>query len=126
MSVQIFLGEPPARIKQWIIDHRKPTPTNEPLCFTAEQDGSSVSMIGWDVEKGEQIDMFASLQYSTDNTTWQAWDGHVINLNAGDKVYVKALNPNPDGLAYYDYDFEFVTKYNKFVLEGKVAASGNI
>ena len=121
MSVQIFLGEPSARIKQWIIEHyTPPTPAAGPLCFTAEQDGSSVSLIGWDDDMQEQIDIFASLQYSTDNSTWQEWDGHVINLNAGQKVYVKALNPNPDGMVKYS------TQYHKFIFEGKIAASGNI
>ena len=33
----IFLGEPPANIKQWIIDHYTPPtpPVSGPLCFTA-------------------------------------------------------------------------------------------
>ena len=74
----------------------------------------------------EQIDIFASLQYSTDNSTWQEWDGHVINLNAGQKVYIKALNPNPDGMAYYNEDIGFAIKYHKFIFKGKIAASGNI
>ena len=39
----IFLGEPPANIKQWIIDHyTPPTPAAGPLCFTAEQANSTV------------------------------------------------------------------------------------
>ena len=123
----IFLGEPPAHIKQWIIDHyTPPTPVLGPLCFTAEQDGSSVSLVGWDDDMGKQIDIFASLQYSTDNSIWQEWDGHVINLAAGEKVYIKALNPNPDGMAYYNETFGFATKYHKFIFEGKIAASGNI
>ena len=124
----IFLGEPPANIKQWIIEHYTPPtpPVAGPLCFTAEQDGSSVSLIGWDDGMYEQIDIFASLQYSTDNSTWQEWDGHVINLNAGQKVYIKALNPNTDGMAYYNEEYEFVTKYHKFIFEGKIEASGNI
>ena len=118
----IFLGEPPASIKQWIIDHyTPPTPVLGPLCFTAEQDGSSVSLIGWDDDMYEQIDIFASLQYSTDNSTWQEWDGHIINLDAGQKVYIKALNPNPDGMTKNSN-----MRYHKFIFEGKIAASGNI
>ena len=117
------MGEPPANIKQWIIDHYTPPtpPASGPLCFTAEQDGSSVSLIGYDNDMFEQIDIFASLQCSTDNSTWQEWDGHVINLNAGQKVYIKALNPNPNGMAK-DYGM----KYHNFIFEGKIAASGNI
>ena len=118
----IFLGEPPANIKQWIIEHyAPPTPVSGPLCFTAEQDGSSVSLIGWNDDMYEQIDIFASLQYSTDNSTWQEWDGRVINLAAGQKVYIKALNPNPNGMAKNDG-----MQYHKFIFEGKIAASGNI
>ena len=122
MSVQVFLGEPPANIKKWIIEHyAPPTPAAGPLCFTAEQDGSSVSLIGWDDDMYNQIDIFASLQYSYDNNTWQEWDGHVINLAAGQKVYVKALNPNPNGMAKNDG-----VQYHKFIFEGKIAASGSI
>ena len=121
--MNIFLGNPPENIKQWIIEHYTPPtpPASGPLCFTAEQDGSSVSLICWDDDMYKQIDIFASLQYSTDNSTWQEWDGHVINLAAGQKVYIKALNPNPDGMTRNSR-----MQYHKFILEGKIAASGNI
>ena len=121
--MNIFLGNPPENIKQWIIDHYTPPtpPASGPLCFTAEQDGSSVSLIGYDNDMFEQIDIFASLQCSTDNSTWQEWDGHVINLNAGQKVYIKALNPNPNGMAKDDG-----MKCHNFIFEGNIAASGNI
>ena len=121
--MNIFLGNPPENIKQWIIEHYTPPtpPTSGPLCFTAEQDGSSVSLIGWNDDMYDQIDIFASLQYSTDNSTWQEWDGHVINLAAGQKVYIKALNPNPDGMTK-----NYKMQYHKFIFEGKIAASGNI
>ena len=34
--MNIFLGNPPDNIKQWIIEHyTPPTPAAEPLCFTA-------------------------------------------------------------------------------------------
>ena len=121
--MNIFLGNPPENIKQWIIDHYTPPtpPASGPLCFTAEQDGSSVSLIGWDDDMWQQIAIFASLQYSTDNSTWQEWDGHVINLAAGEKVYIKALNPNPSGMSR-----DNGIKYHKFIFEGKIAASGSI
>ena len=121
--MNIFLGNPPENIKQWIIEHYTPPtpPASSPLCFTAEQDGSSVSLIGWDDDMYDQIDIFASLQYSTDNSTWQEWDGHVINLDAGQKVYIKALNPNPNGMSR-----DYGVKYHKFIFEGKIAASGSI
>ena len=40
---ELYLGEPPTYIKQWIIEHSKPKMT--PLCFTAEEDGSEVSLV---------------------------------------------------------------------------------
>ena len=44
--MNIFLGNPPENIKKWIIEHyAPPTPVSGPLCFTAEQDGSSVSLV---------------------------------------------------------------------------------
>ena len=36
MGTHIFLGNPPEKIKKWIIEHyTPPTPASEPLCFTA-------------------------------------------------------------------------------------------
>lgn len=107
----------------------EPTPVvSGPLCFTAQQDGSSVSIVGWDNTAWEQLDsIFASLQYSTDGNNWQEWDGHVIPLNDGEKVYVKALNPNTNGMAQYDEESpDNLLRFHSFVFEGKVAASGNI
>ena len=125
--MNIFLRRPPANIEAWIKGHRPVPPQPIPddmLTFTAEQDGSSVSLIGLVYDTLEQTDVFASLQYSTDNITWKEWDGHVINLDAGEKVYIKALNPNPDGLTNISKSME--EKYHNFIFEGKIAASGNI
>ena len=56
MSVQAFLGEPPAHIKKWIIEHyTPPTPAAEPLCFTAV--GSDMT-----VKYGNEYDYAGGMQ----------------------------------------------------------------
>ena len=42
MRTRIFLGMPPASIEQWIKDHAGPS-LNEPLCFTAEDAGATIT-----------------------------------------------------------------------------------
>ena len=42
MATKIFLGEPPAHIKQWIKNHYGPK-LDEPLCFTAEDAGATIA-----------------------------------------------------------------------------------
>ena len=50
--MDIFLGEPPANIKQWIIEHYLPSPgpseLETPLYFEANEPGASVAMLCWD------------------------------------------------------------------------------
>ena len=84
------------------------------LCFTAEEDGSSVSM----QKRGDPFE--ASFEYSTDRCVWNDFvvgTTHV-NLSKGDKVFLRAKGQNERlGIGGNDY---------QFVLGGKVAASGNI
>ena len=63
-----------------------------------------------------------SLQISTDEQkTWTQWNGSVVTLNKDEKLYVKALNPNKNGItSSYRNIHHFV------IANGKVAASGNI
>jgi hypothetical protein len=49
MATNIFLGYPPPKIKEWIENNYKPAEpevdmTKVPLCFTANEPGSSVGM----------------------------------------------------------------------------------
>lgn len=113
MGMDVFLGEPPAHIKQWIIDHYEPPRTE--LCFTAKEPDSSVSIVA--TGSAPKFNM----QTSIDGTTWSRYTvGNVINLtNVGDKVYFKAIGSN-DKMA------TSTTAYNKFVMTGKIAASGNV
>ena len=54
MATNIFLGFPPENIKQFIIENygsKEPTDmTKVPLCFTANEPGSSVGMSGYSPE----------------------------------------------------------------------------
>lgn len=89
------------------------------LCFTAEQADSTVHL-----DKKSSPDAI-SLETSTDGSTWTdySWTdstGDTLTLaNVGDKVYMRAKGENPtigtSNINYY-----------KFVMTGKIAASGNI
>ena len=121
MGTQIFLGNPPANVEQWIKDHYGPK-LDEPLCFTAQEAGSTVKLTAPMGQAPEVI-----LQTSTDGNTWTPYNiEEVITLtNVGDKVYFKAKGQNwvmaapiPEEAGVYIY--------NNFEMNGKIAASGNI
>ena len=110
---EIFLGNPPEHIKNWIIAHSKPKMT--PLCFTAEEAGSTVKL----TKNKSAPDV--NLQTSTDGQSWTPYNvGYTITLaNVDDKVYFKAVGSNSTiGSSYINY--------NKFEMTGEIAASGNI
>ena len=125
MSVQVFLGEPPAHIKQWIIEHyAPPTPAAGPLCFTAEQDGSSVSLVYQD-DYGFSDPTPPTLQYSlNDAEHWTEYEmNQIIPLAKDAKVFFKANGQNERISAPLTMGPPLIYK---FVMEGKIAASGNI
>ena len=102
MATNIFLGYPPENIKNWIIEnYKKPEEDyNGPLCFTANEDNSSVSLVCYDYWEGDYIDSWCEFQYSmtgkddewSDYTTSQ-----VINLNKDETVYFRATQGNVAG-----------------------------
>ena len=149
MATQIYLGMPPPKIKEWIEKNYKPVEpevdmTKVPLHFTANEDGSSVSLVcREDYEIYDFIDCWCKLDYSMDGKIWNTYidpdssdetlhRGKVINLNKGETVYFKATlsdveeNPNLNGFTYYDEDVDWMTKYHCFVMEGSIKADGNI
>jgi hypothetical protein len=145
MSTNIFLGYPPENIKQFIIKNYGQTDmTKVPLHFTANEDNSSVSLVCYDEnDMCDFIDAWCKLDYSMDGTTWNTYidpdsddeelrRGKVINLNKGETVYFKATlgdvegNPNLNGFAYYNGDYESVTKWHYFTMKGSIKADGNI
>ena len=123
--MNIFLGEPPANIKQWIIEHyAPPTPAAGPLCFTAEQDGSSVSLVYQD-DYGFSDPTPPTLQYSLNDTEhWTEYEmSQIIPLAKDAKVFFKANGQNERISAPPTMGPPLIYK---FVMEGKIAASGNI
>ena len=125
--MNIFLGEPPANIKQWIIEHYTPPtpPTSGPLCFTAEQANSTVRFDS--MAEGVPITEFypdMNLQYSTDGSNWTVMDltqppSNFTLANVGDKIYFKAVTENPNG-------FRNNGPACQWKMTGKISASGNI
>ena len=85
------------------------------LCFTAEEPGSTVKL----TKSGSAPDV--NLQTSTDGSSWTPYAvNDVITLtNVDDKVYFKAVGSNERIATNTD-------NYNKFVMTGKIAASGNV
>ena len=85
------------------------------LCFTADEPGSTVQF--HKVFSAPSV----NLQTSTDGRSWTPYTVEdVITLaNIGDKVYFKAVGSNNK---ISDNAFG----YNKFVITGKIAASGNV
>ena len=63
----IYLGEPPAHIKDWIITHHSGGSLDKPLRFTAAEAGASVCLN-------------RMLNYKIDNTTEDSDNNKLINL----------------------------------------------
>ena len=92
-------------------------PANPWLCFTAEEANSTVAMAA----NGSAPAV--SLEYSTDGSTWSPFvvgTTTVTLANIGDKVYVRATSEGNTGMG------TSTLNYNKFVMTGKIAASGNV
>ena len=122
--MNIFLGNPPENIKKWIIEHYMPrTPVLGPLCFTAEQDGSSVSLVYQDYGFSDPTP--PTLQYSlNDAEHWTDYEmNQIIPLAKDAKVFFKANGQNERISAPPTMGPPLIYK---FVMEGKIAASGNI
>ena len=122
--MNIFLGNPPENIRQWIIEHyTPPTPAAGPLCFTAEQDGSSVSLVHQDYGMPDPTP--PNLQYSLNDTEhWTEYEiNQIIPLAKDAKVFFKANGQNERISASTTMGPPLIYT---FVMEGKIAASGNI
>ena len=85
------------------------------LCFTAQEPGSTVKL----TKNGSAPAV--NLQTSTDGVSWTPYtvEDTITLANADDKVYFKAVGSN-------NSMGSSSTKYNKFVMSGKIAASGNV
>ena len=99
---QVWGGEEPGPVGDW-------------LCFTAQEAGSTVKL----TKVKSALDV--NLQTSTNGSSWTPYAVEdVITLaNVNDKVYFKAVGSN-------SVMGSSQSNYNKFVMTGKIAASGNI
>ena len=93
-----------------------PTPAYRGLCFTAEADNSSVQLTA------EGSAPAATLVKSFDGVNWEAYAvGEVIDLpSTGDLVYLAAGEGGNESFG------SSKSAYHKFVINGLVAASGDI
>lgn len=110
-AVGLYFGA----VKVW--EKSAPPPTANWLCFTAEEANSTVAM------SAEGSAPEVSLEYSIDGSTWSPFvvgTTTVTLANIGDKVYVRATSAGNTGMGTSSSD------YNKFVMTGKIAASGNV
>lgn len=84
------------------------------LCFTAEEPGSTVQLTKVGSAPG------VSLQTSTNGISWTPYtvEDTITFANVDDKVYFKAVGSN-------SVMGSSSSNYNKFVMTGKIAASGN-
>lgn len=86
------------------------------LKFTAEEANSTVAMSAVGTAP------YVSLEYTTDGSTWSDFivgTTTVTLANVGDKVWLRAKTTN-SGMATSN------SNYNRFVMTGKIAASGSI
>ena len=92
--MNIFLGNPPENIKQWIINdyNRKQEEKRKvPICFEAVDSGATIALKC----NGNNLTN-ASFQTSTDGQSWSdyTYATSITLTNAGDKVYFKAKADN--------------------------------
>lgn len=101
----------------WIVkfdDDVTPSPYEDYLCFTSTGN-STISM----TQKGKPTTSKNKvLQYKINNGQWQTWDMSKVTLTNKDKMYVKSDDTIPMS--------ESNSIYKNFVINGSVAASGNI
>ena len=121
MATNIYLGRPPENIVNWIkaeAERKYQEMLKTPLTFTAEEAGSTIKM----VKSRSAPTVYLETSSTGEEGSWSDFivGSTTITLeNVGDKVYFRAKQDNQqfaiDG-----------NKYNKFVMTGKIAASGNI
>lgn len=83
-------------------------PTLPYFSFTAQQDECIVKLTNYGGNA-------PAIHYSHDQINWTEWDYSSITLNKGEKVYLKSTGISNDDQCY-----------STFVIEGPIAAEGNI
>jgi hypothetical protein len=103
-------------VVKWIQENYKPAVNY--LCFTAEEAGSTIKMS----KSGSAPTVYLETSPTGEDGSWSDFTvgSTIITLaNIGDKVYFRAKQDNN----VFATDS---TKYNYFVMTGKIAASGNL
>ena len=116
--MNIFLGNPPENVKQWIIDHSGPD-LSIPLCFEAVDAGATIAL----KRNGSNLKT-ATFHTSTDGQTWSdyTYATNITLANAGNKVYFKAKADNTSIKRNYSNYLQFTTTQSS----KKVKVSGNV
>ena len=120
--MNIFLGNPPENIKQWIINdynRKQEEKLKIPLCFEAVDSEAEIALMC----NGNNLKT-ATFQTSTDGQNWSdyTYTTNITLTNAGDKVYFKAKEDNTAIERDFDNYLQFTTAQNA----KKVKVSGNI
>ena len=113
MGTQIFLGNPPVNVEQWIKNNYGSK--CDALCFTAKYNNQTIQLTK--VGNPDSI----NLQTSFDGRSWTHYNVEdIITVpNAGGKVYFKAVGSN-HRMAISPND------YHKFITTSEFEASGNV
>ena len=123
--MNIFLGNPPENIKQWIINdynRKQEEKLKTPLCFEVVDAGATIALKC----NGNNLKT-ATFQTSTDGQNWSDYTyGTPITLtieeNASNKVYFKAKEDNTSIVRNGSNYLQFTTTQSA----KKVKASGNV
>lgn len=118
----IFLGNPPESIRQWIIadyNRKQEEKLKTPLCFEAVDAGATIALKC----NGNNLKT-ATFQTSTDEQNWSDYTyGTDITLaNAGDKVFFKTKEDNTSIARTSSNYLQFTTTQpsKKFNVSGNV------
>ena len=120
--MSIFLGNPPEKIKQWIIDdynRKQEEKLKTPLCFEAVDAGATIALKC----NGNNLKT-ATFQTSTDGENWTdyTYGTNITLANAGDKVFFKAKEDNTSIARTSSNYLQFTTTQpsKKFNVSGNV------
>lgn len=127
MAVEVYLGNPPQHVIDWIRNHSQPSELDTPLYFEGQEAGATVAMIAWnDSAEEPEEHLQCNLECSTDGmSTWSTYNGKTIQLdNCTEKrVYFRAPVGQPNTYGFYNQENYII---NGFKLEKTVKAGGNI
>ena len=136
MTTEIYLGNPPQYVIDWIRKRFQPSELGIPLYFEGQEPDATVALIMWNDEeyvKETYSQQLCHIEYSTDNMQiWQMYDGRTINLDecANNRAYFRAPEgqPNTNGFTFnveHEY-YGHVNMIYSFEVNNAVAAGGNI